>query len=97
MAEGNKSFDEAMSESKNELEGLRVQLNDLMVKFGLRTLRTYQTGKNYPLKTMEIKSLVRYEMDNVIADLSQPDNIESIIRKTALEWKKTTTKIEVRN
>jgi hypothetical protein len=88
MAEGNKSFDEAMTESKNELESLRAELNYLMVKFGLRALRTYQTGKNYPLKTMEIKSLVRYEMDNVIADLSQPDNIESIIKKTALEWEK---------
>ena len=88
MTEGNKSFDEVMSESKNELESLRVQLNDLMVKFGLRALRTYQTGTNYPLKAMEIKSLVKYELDNVIADLSQPDNIESIIRKTALEWEK---------
>ena len=88
MAEGNKSFDEAMSESKNELEGLRVQLNDLMVKFGLRALRTYQTGKSYPLKPMEIKSLVKYELDNVMADVSQPENIESIIKKTALEWEK---------
>jgi hypothetical protein len=88
MTEEKKSFDEVMSESKNELEALRMQLNDLMVKFGLRTLRTYQTGKNYPLKPMEIKSLVKYEMDNVIADLSQPDNIESIIKKTALEWEK---------
>ena len=88
MTEGNKSFDEAMSESKNELEGLRMQLNDLMVKFGLRTLRTYQTGKNYPLKPMEIKSLVKYELDNVIVDVSQPDNIESIIKRTALEWEK---------
>jgi hypothetical protein len=88
MTEGKKSFDVAMSESKNELEGLRMQLNDLMVKFGLRTLRTYQTGKNYPLKAMEIKSLVKYELDNVIVDVSQPDNIESIIKKTALEWEK---------
>ena len=88
MAEWNKSFDAAMSESKNELEGLRVQLNDLMVKFGLRALRTYQTGKSYPLKPMEIKSLVKYELDNVIADLSQPENIAAIIRKTALEWEK---------
>jgi hypothetical protein len=88
MTEGNKSFDEVMSESKNELEGLRMQLNDLMVKFGLRALRTYQTGKNYPLKPMEIKSLVKYEMDNVIADVSQPDNTESIIKRTVLEWEK---------
>jgi hypothetical protein len=88
MSEGNKSFDEAMSKSKGELEALLAELNDLMVKFGLRALRTYQTGKNFPLKPMEIKSLVKYELDNVIADLSQPDNIESIIRKTALEWEK---------
>jgi len=77
-----------MSESKNELEGLRMQLNDLMVKFGLRALRTYQTGKNYPLKAMEIESLVKYELNNVIVDVSQPDNIESIVKRTALEWEK---------
>ena len=88
MTEEKKSFDEAMSESKNELEGLRMQLNDLMVKFGLRALRTYQTGKSYLLKPMKINSLVKYEMDNVIADLAQPDNIESVIKKTALEWQK---------
>jgi hypothetical protein len=88
MTKGNKSFDEAMSESKNELEALRMELNDLMVKFGLRALRTYQTGKNYPLRSMEIKSLVKYELDNVMADLSQLDNIESIINKTVLEWEK---------
>jgi hypothetical protein len=88
MAEGNKSFDEAMNASKNELEGLRVQLNDLMVKFGLRTLKTYQTARKEPLKPSEIGSLVKYELENVIADLSQPDNTESIIKKTALEWEK---------
>jgi len=88
MTEEKKDFDKAMSESKNELEALRTELNDLMVKFGLRTLRTYQTGKNYPLKPTEVKSLVAYEMENVIADLSQPDNIESIIKETMLEWQK---------
>ena len=88
MIEGNKSFDEAMSESKNELESLRAELNDLMVKFGLRALRLYQTGKNFSLEPMEIKSLVKYELDNAIADMAQPDNIEAVIKKTALEWKK---------
>lgn len=86
MSEGNKSFDEAMSKSKSELEALRAELNNLMVKFGLRALRTYQTGKSFPLKPMEIKSLVKYELDNVIADVAQTDNIEAVIKKTALEW-----------
>ena len=88
MSEGDKNFDEAMSKSKNELETLRAELNDLMVKFGLRALRLYQTGKNFPLKPTEIKSLVKYELDNMIADVAQPDNIEAIIKKTALEWEK---------
>jgi len=88
MTEENKSFDEAMSESKSELEVLRTELNNLMVKCGLRALRLYQTGKSVPLKPMEIKSLVKYELDNVIADLSQSNNIEAIIKKTALEWEK---------
>jgi len=88
VTEENKSFDKAMSESKSDLESLRAELNNLMVKCGLRALRLYQTGKNFPLKPMEIKSLVKYELDNVIADLAQPNNIEAIIKKTALEWEK---------
>jgi hypothetical protein len=88
MTEEKKSFDEAMSESKNELEALRAALNDLMVRFGLRTLRTYQTARKEPLKRGEIGSLVKYEMDNVMADLSQPGNIEAIIKKTAIEWER---------
>jgi hypothetical protein len=86
--EQNKSFDEAMSKSKSDLETLRAELNDLMVKFGLRALRLYQTGKSFPLKPIEIKSLVKYELDNVIADVAQQDNIEAIIKKAALEWQK---------
>jgi hypothetical protein len=88
MTEEKKSFDKAMSESKNELEALRAALNDLMVRFGLRTLRTYQTARKEPLKRGEIGSLVKYEMDNVMADLSQPGNIEAIIKKTAIEWER---------
>jgi hypothetical protein len=88
MTEEKKSFDEAMSESKNELEALRAALNDLMVRFGLRTLRTYQTARKEPLKRGEIGSLVKYEMDNVMVDLSQPGNIEAIIKRTALEWER---------
>jgi hypothetical protein len=88
MAGEKKSFDEAMSKSKNELETLRAELNDLMVKFGLRSLRLYQTGRNEPLKRNEINSLVKYELDNAIADLAVPSNIEAIIKKTAAEWEK---------
>lgn len=88
MTEEKKSFDEAMSKSKKELEALRMQLEALMVKFGLRTLRTYQTARKEPLKPSEIGSLVRYEMANVIEDLSQPENIKLIVKKTALEWEK---------
>jgi hypothetical protein len=83
-----KSFDEAMSKSKNELEALRAELNDLMVKFGLRALRLYQTGRVEPLKRNEITSLVKYELDNVVADLAVPNNIEAIIKKTTAEWEK---------
>jgi hypothetical protein len=86
--EKSKSFDEAMSKSKSDLETLRAELNDLMVKSGLRALRLYQTGKSFPLKPVEIKSLVKYELDNVIADVAQQNNIEAIIKKTALEWQK---------
>jgi hypothetical protein len=88
MTEEKKDFDQVMSESKSELEALRAELNDLMVRFGLRSLRLYQTGKNEPLKRSEISSLVKYELDNAVADLAVPSNIEAIIKKTAAEWEK---------
>jgi hypothetical protein len=40
------------------------------------------------LRPIEVASLVRYELENVIVDLSEPNSIDSIIKQTRLEWEK---------
>ena len=94
MAEENKpwdqeSFDQKMKESLNELSSLRIELQNLLVKFGMRALKTYQAARNYPLRANEIARLVKYEVDNAIHDASEKDNIEAIIKQTRMEWEKT--------
>lgn len=82
------SFDQLMKESRDELVDLRIQLQSLMVKFGLRALKTYQAARNEPLRPTEVTSLVKYELDNVITDVSEPNSIDSIIKQTRVEWEK---------
>jgi len=82
------NFDQLMKDSRDELAALRTQLQNLMVKFGLRALKTYQAARNEPLRPTEVASLVKYELENVIADLSEPKIIDLIIEQTIVEWKK---------
>lgn len=82
------SFDQMMKESRDELADLRRQLQNLIVKFGLRALKTYQAARKEPLRPTEVTSLVKYELENVIADLSEPKIVDSIIEQTKVEWKK---------
>jgi hypothetical protein len=37
---------------------------------------------------MEVKSLVKYEVDSAIIDLSDPKSINSIIEQATQEWEK---------
>jgi len=91
MSEGKKTwdsgdFDQLMKESHDELADLRMQLQNLMVKFGMRALKTYQAARSEPLRPAEIASLVKYEVENAITDLSEPKSIESIIKQAKSEW-----------
>ena len=83
------NFDQKMKESLNELSNLRVKLQNLLVKFGLRALKTYQAARNYPLRANEINRLVKYEIENAIHDVSEQDSKEVIIKQARREWEKT--------
>lgn len=96
MSEDNKgwdqtTFDRKMQDSQTELVELRMQLQTLLVKFGLRALRTYQAARNLPLKSNEIENLVKYEIDNVASDLLEKTALFSIINKVKLEWENQQT------
>jgi hypothetical protein len=93
MAEKNKpwdqeTFDQKMKESLNELSSLRMELQNLLVKFGLRALRTYQAARNEPLRANEIARLVKYEIENAILDVSEQSSKDAIIQQAKAEWEK---------
>ena len=82
------SFDEKMKTSLNDLASLRMELQNLLVKFGLRALNQYQAARNYPLRANEIDRLVKYEIENAIHDVSEQDSKAVIIKQARLEWEK---------
>jgi hypothetical protein len=82
------NFDQKMRESQAELTDLRTQLQNLLVKFGLRAIKTYQAARVEPLKSSEIERLVKYEIDNVVLDLSEKNAVDSIVEQVRLEWEK---------
>jgi hypothetical protein len=82
------NFEQLMKESHDELLKLRIELQNLMVKFGLRALKTYQAARNEPLRPTEIASLVKYEIENAIHDVSEQNSKDAIIKQAKTEWEK---------
>ena len=83
-----KAYSQNMTDRANELETLRAELQSLMVRFGLRALKLYQTGTPEPLAPQQMSYLIKYELTNAIADLQEPKTMEGIINQTKAEWKK---------
>ena len=67
---------------------MRRELQNLLVKFGLRALKTYQAARNYPLRPNEIAHLVKYEIENAIHDVSEQKSKDAIIKQARIEWEK---------
>ena len=85
------NFDQKMKESQEELTDLRLQLQNLLVKFGLRAVKTFQAARTEPLSAREIERLVKYELDNVILDLSAKNALDPIVKQARIEWEKEHT------
>jgi hypothetical protein len=83
-----KEYSKTMTDRANELETLRKELQTLLVRFGLRALKLYQTGTPEPLQSPQMSYLIKYELTNVFADVQEPKMIEAIINQTKEEWKK---------
>ncbi len=86
--EKSRAYAENMTERANELEALRAELQNLMIRFGLRALKLYQTGTPEPLLPTQMAYLIKYELTNVIADLQEKNTMDAIINQTKEEWKK---------
>lgn len=81
-------FDQLMKDSKDELVDLTSQLQNLMVRFCLRALRVYQATRPEPLRPNEVAMLIRNELNNAIADLTQQSSLENITKTAKEEWLK---------
>ena len=82
------SFDKLMKNSKNELSELQNKQQKLMVQFSMRALRVYQATRPEPLRPGEVALLIKNELNNVIADLTAPANLENITKLVKEEWAK---------
>lgn len=92
MNEGNgmsnaNEFNNLMKQSKDQLGILRIELQNLMVKFGLRSLTLYQAARKEPLRPNEMNSIIKYELTSAMRDFSEADNLEKVIELTKKEWK----------
>jgi hypothetical protein len=83
-----KDYAQTMKELADELVTLRAEQQNLMVRFGLRALKLYQTGTTEPLANMQMSYLIKYELTNAIQDMSAPAYIDEIIKLAKEEWKK---------
>lgn len=83
-----KEYAQSMTDSAKELETLRAELQNLMVRFGVRALKLYQTGTPEPLQPQQMSYLIKYELTNAIADLQEPKAMEETINRTKEEYKK---------
>ena len=97
MTEGNgmsnaNEFNNLMKQSKDQLGLLRIELQNLMVKFGLRSLTLYQAARKEPLRPNEMNSIIKYELNSVMKDFAEIDNMEKVIEVTKTKWKKLKTK-----
>lgn len=91
MAEENRKWNKekmarAMKESKDEFAVLQFDLLNLMVKFSLRALKTFQAGKNEDLNPLQINEIVSREIESIIGDLSTPKFVDMIIKKTETDF-----------
>ncbi|MCW3998298.1 MAG: hypothetical protein NWF10_07000 [Candidatus Bathyarchaeota archaeon] len=84
-------FNNLMKQSKDQLGLLRIELQNLMVKFGLRSLTLYQAARKEPLRPNEMNSIVKYELTSAMRDFAEPDNMEKVIEQTKIEWEKQKT------
>jgi len=81
-------FDNLMKQSKDQLSILRIELQNLMIKFGLRSLTLYQAARKEPLRPNEMNSIIKYELTSAIRDFSEADNLEKVVDLTKKKWKK---------
>ncbi len=82
------AYSKKMVEAKDELTQLQEELNNVIVKFVLRTLRVYQSTRPEPLRPSEITLLVNNELKNLLYDINAQPNIDALAKAAKDAWAK---------
>jgi hypothetical protein len=83
-----KKMDKEMKDAKEEFIGLERELLNLMVKFSLRALKTFQAGKKEELNRLQINQIVTHEIECVINDLSSLQFMKLLTKKAEMDFYK---------
>ncbi len=86
------AYSKTMNEAKDELTMLQEELNQVIVKFVLRSLRVYQSTRPEPLRPGEVALLVNNELKNVMYDLQAQPNLDALAKMAKEEWAKQSKK-----
>jgi hypothetical protein len=82
------AYSKKMTASKDELNLLQEELNNVIVRFVLRALRIYQSTRPEPLRVNEIALLVRNEIKNVLIDLNDQSSTDALAKLAKEAWAK---------
>ena len=75
------AINKASENTKEEYLKLQEKLVDLMVDFGVLSIKTFEIAKGEPLNILQIDQTVYHEIELVKANLSRTDCAELIAMK----------------
>ena len=84
-----KRMEKAMEESKEELFELTKKLNDIIVDFCVRALKTFEAGRGKPLNPLQVNQVITKEVRHVLDQISDPEFIDIIVRKAEMKYVET--------
>ena len=84
-----KRMKKTMEEGKEEFIELTMRLNDLMVDFCVRALKTFEAGKGEPLNPLQVNRVTLYELGAVRKQISDPEFIDLVVKKAELKYAET--------
>lgn len=82
-------IEKAMEEGKEEFLELSIKLNDIIVDFCVRALRTFEAGSGEPLNPVQVKQVITKEVKYVLEQISDPEFIDIIVRKAEIKYAET--------
>jgi hypothetical protein len=75
-----------IEDSKEEFFDLTKQLMDIVVKFCLRALKTFEVAKGEELNHIQINQIATKEVEAVIEQISNPEFVSLAAKKAEINY-----------